>query len=145
VSQDFYIHLRREDFPAEAWREVLAAVGAAGRRENEWVVDTGDGCVWLDVRQPSPSSSSAKFGNWQFAIRVSGRGARKERAVFAIALHAMILLPGATFYDPQADLHIAHIDSFVDYANERLIMSIGLPRLAKLGMLDSNERVILVP
>lgn len=144
MSRDYYIHVLQEEFPAQAWSEVLAVFDAAGRRENEWVVDAQDGCVWLDVTQPPASSSHATFCKWQFAIRVSGWGARKDRAVFAIALRAMILLPGATFYDSQTDLRLTSADLVEDYANEYLIKKIGLPRLAKLGMLDANERVILI-
>ena len=143
MSQDSYVYISGDIFPKGLWNEIVLLFSAVGG-ENKWVIDTDDRTIWLDVMKLPESHIHSDIYNWQIGIHYQAPyGPRKLWATLNLPYHCIALMENVVYHDPLDEVRIKELEAFDKFANEFITKYTSLQKLAKFGLLDSNEQIKL--
>ena len=144
MSEDSNVYLKDEEFPMDIWEEIIGLFPSSLKSENSWVVDAKDGPLWLDVTEMKPSNIYSDIYNWKIGIHYSSPyGPHKLWTAFSIPYHCLSFMDNAVFHCPNGENRFSTAEEIHAFATKYLSKRTSLQKMAKYGLLDSNENVAL--
>lgn len=144
MSQDSYIYLPQNAFPDIAWQEIIHQFSATAQSKNEWLICTDDGNIWLDLKTVNPTHLHSTTYCWEIGIHYSAPyGASKLWTSLSFAYYCVVLLENAVYHEPSGKMQIKDANEIIAFSNAFITKHCSLQKLAKLGVLDSQEMLSL--
>lgn len=144
MSQDSYIYLPQKAFPDNAWREITHHFSATSLSINEWLICTDDGNIWLDLKTVEHTHIHSTSYCWEIGIHYSAPyGASKLWTALSVAYYCVTFLDDSVYHEPSGQIKIRDTDGIIEFSNSFIFKYCSLQKLAKLGVLDSQEKLTL--
>ena len=145
MSQDTYVYLVDKNFPNEAWNNLVSEYGLQKDLSGKfWITSNSDEPIKITVEEIDENHVQYGKFNWVIGVHLDGgRCALGFWGLVAFPYYCMVYLDSSVFYDARADAWIESIDKLEKYASQYLFQFISLQKLAKAGLVDSDENIVL--